>query len=142
MIVQVTVWDELTLEQYAVMITAVEEAYLVNVMDEYAMRLQRAKTGDRTRSSNLDDDAKRRLIPRFAAVVADMIDRDWIEMREPWTGNGGDAEPMTPAQPHDALHDSASWLGTLDGTHRMVMLMRTDEWDRLTQRTPTEQGQW
>jgi hypothetical protein len=137
-IVGVTTWDELTLEQYAVMVTAFEEAYLVNVMSEYGMRLQWAKTGDCTRSSNLDDDAMQRLIPHFAAVVADMIGRGWIEVREPWTGDWDDADPMTPAQQRDALHDPASWLSTLDGTHRMVMLMRTDEWDRLTQRAPTE----
>ncbi|BCB74470.1 hypothetical protein GCM10022251_73930 [Phytohabitans flavus] len=127
-----TIWDELTLEQYAVMIAAIEEAYLVDVMDEYGMRLQWAKTGDRGRSSNLDDDAKRRLVPHFATVVADMVTRNWIEVREPNSGNGDDAEPMTPAQLHDALHDPTSWLGTLDSTHRMVMLMRTDEWDHFT----------
>jgi hypothetical protein len=32
-------WDELTLEQYAVMVNAYEEAYLNNVMDEYGARL-------------------------------------------------------------------------------------------------------
>ncbi|MER7281115.1 hypothetical protein ABT369_42445 [Dactylosporangium sp. NPDC000244] len=127
-------WDQLTVEQYAVMRNAYDEAYLNNVMDEYGARLQRAKTGDPSRSSNLDDDAKRRLIPHFANVVADMIDRDWIEIREPVTGRWDDAEPMTPSQLHDALHDPASWVTTLDGTHRMVMLMRTDEWDRLLER--------
>jgi hypothetical protein len=127
----VDLWDELTLEQYAVMISAYEEAYLNNVMDGYGARLQRAKTGDPGRSSNLDDEAKRRLIPHFAKVVGAMIDRDWIELREPSTGLWDDAEAMTPTQLDEALHDPASWVKTLDGPDRMVMIMRTDTWDRL-----------
>lgn len=127
-------WDELTLEQYAVMVNAYEEAYLNNVMDEYSARLQRATTGDPRRPSSLDDDAKRRLIPHFADVVAEMIERNWIEIREPCTGRWDDAEPMTRSQLHDALHDPASWVTTLGGTHRMVMLMRTDQWDLLVER--------
>jgi hypothetical protein len=38
---------------------------------------------------------------------------------------------MTPIQLHEALHDPASWVKTVDATHRMVMIMRTDAWDRL-----------
>jgi hypothetical protein len=141
----VTIWDELTLEQYAVMVCAYEEAYLNNVMDEYGMRLEWAKTGDCRRSSNLDDDAKRRLIPHFADVVADLIECNWVEIREPPTGRWDDAAPMSPGQVHDALHDSASWVTTLDGSHRMVMLMRTEDWNRLVtlhaiMRGPTEES--
>jgi hypothetical protein len=128
---QVTVWDDVTLEQYAVMIGAVEESYLNIVMDEYGMRLRWAKTGDCRLPSNLTDDAKRQLIPHFVTVVADLIDRGWIEIREPFTDRWDDAAPMSPAQQETALHDPAAWIVTVDGTHRMVMLMSTDEWVRL-----------
>jgi hypothetical protein len=129
----VSIWDDLTLEQYAVMITACEEAYLVDVLGEYGMRLEWAKTADTRRSSNLDDEAKRRLIAHFANVVTDMIAQNWVEIREP-TFDWDDAEPMTPEQIHSALHDEATWLARPDGEHRMVMLMTTDHWDRLAGR--------
>jgi hypothetical protein len=80
---RVAVWDELTLEQYAVMVNAMEEAYLNNVMDEYGMRLRWAKTGNCRHPSDLTDEARRQLIPHFATVVADLIDRGWLEIREP-----------------------------------------------------------
>ncbi|GAA2611504.1 hypothetical protein GCM10010399_47960 [Dactylosporangium fulvum] len=128
------VWDELTLEQYAVMITAIEEAYLCDVIEEYRTRLHWAETGDVSHPSNLDDAGKRQLIPHFAAVVADLVERGWIELTEPTTDRWNEAEPLTRAELRDALQDPASWIRTLDGTHRMVMVTYTDVWDRLARR--------
>lgn len=131
----VRMWDELTSEQYTVMINAYEEAYLNNVLDDYAARSRREQTNDPTASSDLDDEARRGLVPRFAQVVADMIDRDWIEIREPVTGRWDDAEPMSPEEIRQTLQDETAWLvDTENYSHRMVMLMTTDHWDRLADR--------
>jgi hypothetical protein len=70
------VWDEPTLEQRAVMINAVEEAFLVCVMDKWRARQRWAETGSTQTPSNLDDEAKRQLIPRFTDIVLNLVDRD------------------------------------------------------------------
>ncbi|BCJ63027.1 hypothetical protein [Polymorphospora rubra] len=127
------VWDELTLEQFAVMVTAVEEAYLNNVIDEYGARLEWAKTRDTTIPSKLDAAAKRQLIPHFASVVLNLIERGWIELtEEPTLDRRHDAEPISGASLHDTLHDPASWMETPDGRRRMVTLTQTEAWELLT----------
>ncbi|MEV0393256.1 hypothetical protein [Polymorphospora rubra] len=125
------VWDEMTLEQRAVMITSFEEAHLNSIIDEYGARLEWAKTGDSTCPSKLDDAAKRRLVPRFAAVVADLVERGWIVLTEPTLDRWHDAEPITGEKLRDALHDPASWVDASDGRRRMVMVTYTAIWDRL-----------
>jgi hypothetical protein len=131
----VNAWAELTLEQYSVMICAYEESYLNEVMDEYGARLQRAKTGDVQSSSRLDDEAKLRLIPHFADVVKGMIDRNLVEVREARFGDWDTAELFALDQLQDVLLDPASWVKQADGTHRMIMLMRTESWDRLAEQS-------
>jgi hypothetical protein len=125
-------WDDLTLEQYWIMINAYDEAYLNDVMEVYIGHL-RGERGEHSSLSDLDGEAKQNLIPHLAVEVADMIARGWIEIREPSTGVWDDADPMTGEQVRAALHDPASWIKDPDGLHRMVMLMRTDEWDRLAE---------
>lgn len=70
------------------MVNAMKEAYLNNVIDEYDMRLRCAKGGNQ-QPSHLAEHSKWRLIRHFAAVVADLIDRGWIEIREPFTRSMG-----------------------------------------------------
>jgi hypothetical protein len=130
----VSLWDELTLEQYAVLVSAYDEAYLNNVMDEYGMRPQWAKTRDIRGMSNLDDDGTRRLIPHFAAVVLDMIERDWIQIKEQSNGDWDDWPAMTDAQLRATLDDPATWITRLDGEHRMIMLLTSDHWDEVVGR--------
>jgi hypothetical protein len=120
------VWDELTLEQRAVMVNAVEEAYLVDVMAEWRALQRWAETGSTETPSDLDDEAKRQLIPRFTDLVLDLVDRDWLQISEPVHG----ANPLTSNDLRDALADPASWISDLDGNHRMLELMTTDRWDQ------------
>lgn len=72
------------------------------------------------------------MIPHFAGVVADLLARGWIDIREPRFGDGGwEAAPMTEAQVAAALGDPDSWISYVDRDNRMVMLMTTDRWDDL-----------
>jgi hypothetical protein len=120
------VWDELTLEQQAVMVNAVEEAFLVSVMDSWRARQRWAETGSTQTPSDLDDEAKRQLIPRFTDVVIDLIDRDWLRITEPQRS----PQPLTGSDLRDALADTASWIADYDDyTHRILELGTTDRWD-------------
>ena len=83
-----------------------------------------------------DEAAIRALIPRFTAVVVDMIKRGLVEIREPADMVWDHAPPMSDADIHDALTDPATWIWGADGDNRMVMLMTTDHTDALLGRRP------
>jgi hypothetical protein len=119
-------WDELSLEQTVVMINAFEESFLVCVMDEWRARQRWAETGSTQTPSDLDDEAKRQLIPRFTDIILNLVDRDWLQISEPVHG----ADPLTGGDLRDALADPASWISDLEGNHRMLELMTTDHWDQ------------
>ncbi|GIH21681.1 hypothetical protein [Rugosimonospora africana] len=126
------VWDELTAEQYTVMINAVEEAYLNGVVYEYNRRVNgQVKVGDVLVARPISEDTVRSLIPRFAGVVADLLAMGWIEIREPHNGVWDEAAVMTEAEIASALADPDTWISHVDGDNRMVMLMTTDRWDQL-----------
>ncbi|WP_433049388.1 hypothetical protein [Dactylosporangium sp. CS-033363] len=127
-----TMWQKLSPEQYAVMINAYENGYLNGVITDYDARRRRELLGDPQASSNLDDDGMRRLIPRFARVVADMIERGWIEIREPHDGRWDSGEPMSPAKIRQTLKDERTWIiDTQNYEHRMVMLVPGDRWEHV-----------
>ncbi|MFB6392754.1 hypothetical protein [Polymorphospora lycopeni] len=113
------------------MISAFEEAYLNNIIDGYGARLEWARTGDTTCPSKLDDVAKRELVPRFASVVADLVERELIELTEPTFDRWDGTEPLPGERLHDALRDPASWVDAPDGRRRMVVVTYTETWDRL-----------
>jgi hypothetical protein len=122
----VPAWAELSQEQYAVMITAAEEACLIHVMDAWRARQRWAETGSTLTPSDLDEVTKGTLIPRFSAVVLDLIDRGWVELREPEDA----AESLQGAELHATVADPASWIrDDVDYNHRMVWLGTTDVWD-------------
>jgi hypothetical protein len=121
-----SVWDELNPEQSAVMIEAVEEAQLIHVMDAWRAPQRWAETGSTLTPSDLDDDAKWQLIPRFVDIVLGLVDRGWIEIREP----GHSPDPLTGSDLRNALADPASWLLNLDGEHRVLELITTDRWNQ------------
>ena len=77
-----SVWDELTPAQYAVMINAIEHAYLNGVIYEYNLRVNGQRIGHPLIAPPISDDDVRSLIPRFAEVVADLLAKGWIEIRE------------------------------------------------------------
>lgn len=126
---RVTAWSQLTPEQRAVMVNAVEESFLVNVLDEWRARALWADTGSTLTSSDLDDAAQRQLIPRFALVVADLITRGWIELSEL---QGGTAEPvpLSGRALRAVLNDPDSWVRRSDLRHRLIELITTDRWDQ------------
>jgi hypothetical protein len=125
-----SVWDELTPEQYAVMINAVEEAYLNGVIYEYNLRVHGRRTGNALVAPPISEEAVRSLIPRFADVVADLIARDWIEIREPHNGVWHSAAPMSDAEVAAGLADPDTWIWHTDGDNRMVMIVTTGSWDK------------
>jgi hypothetical protein len=53
------------------------------------------------------------LIPRFAAVVGDMIRRELIEIREPADRVWNHAAPMTPDEIRHTLADPDAWVYTV-----------------------------
>lgn len=73
-------WLALSEEQFAMIITAYDEAATVHVMDEFRARQRWAETGATTTRSDLDIDAKRAMIPRFAPILVDMVARGWIDL--------------------------------------------------------------
>ena len=74
----VNVWDELTPEQYAVMINAIEEAYLNGVVYAYNLRVNGKRQAGALIAPPTSEDEVRSLIPRFAVVVADLIARRMV----------------------------------------------------------------
>src|SRR5690349_17242717 len=98
-------WDELTPEQYAVMLTAHEEAFVIHVMDGWRARVRWAETGTTRTPSDLDDEAKRRLIPRFTEVITDLVARGWLEVID----HEHPEHPMSNGELEIALADPACW---------------------------------
>ena len=125
-----SVWDDLTAEQYAVMINAVEEAFINDVIDEYGARLQWAKTGSTLAPSQLDDQMKRALIPRFAGAVSELVARGWIEIRDSYSGTWEDARPISSEEFDTVLSDPDVWI-LREERPRMIMLGVTDLWNRV-----------
>jgi hypothetical protein len=121
-------WDELSPEGCRVMINALEEAYLNGVIGDF---LGHAEQGGAVWMFSNDPDAIRALIPRFAEVVLDMIERDLIEIREPFDGVWDHAPPMSGEDIREALADPDTWIWTDGAAKRMVMLMTTDHADVL-----------
>jgi hypothetical protein len=109
------------------MITAADEGCLIHVMDSWRARQRWAETRSTRTPSDLDDTAKKGLAARFRDVVIGLVDRGWLELREPEEAAG----PLEGAELHDALSDSASWVFSYEYDHRMVWLMTTDAWGRL-----------
>jgi len=126
----VSVWDELTPEQYAVMINATEEAYLNCVIYDYNLRVNGTQDVDAVVAPPISEQEVRSLIPRFTAVVTDLLARGWIEVYTPG-GSWEDSEPMTPAQLTEVLGDPDSWITYPDRDNQMVMVVTSDGWDRL-----------
>jgi len=109
-----------------VMINAVEEDYLNCVIADYLGNAEH-----RSVVWTFNTNEIRGLIPRFAAVVLDMIQRDLIEIRDTAGGDWDDAPPMSEAELREALADPGTWMWTEGGAGRMVMLMTTDRADVL-----------
>lgn len=109
------------------MINAVEEAYLNGVIADF---LGQPCPGEGWVFSN-DVEAVRQLIPRFAAIVEDMILRNLIEIRDVPTGHWDDAPSLGSSEIRLILSDPATWIWSPEGDNRMIMLMTTEHADRL-----------
>jgi hypothetical protein len=128
----VSVWDELTPEQYAVMINAMEQAYLNGVIYEYNLRVNGQRIEHALIAPRFPDHEVRSLIPRFAEVVADLLANGWIEIREPYNGVWEEATSLTQTEIAAILADPRTWTWDVKGDNRMVMLMTTDHWDQVS----------
>jgi hypothetical protein len=124
----VSTLDEMTREERAVMITAIEEGYLNGVIGDF---LGHAEHGGAVWIFSSDASAIRALIPQFTEIVRDMIERGLIEIREPADGDWDHAPSLTTAEIDAVLADPRTWIWSADGDNRMVMTMTTDYADQL-----------
>jgi hypothetical protein len=120
-------WDDLSAEERVIMNNAVEEAWLSHVIGDF---LGHAEAGGAIWMFSTDNNAIRPLIPRFAAIVKDMIVRDLIELvpterYKDWPTH----MPMTEVEIDAALADPDTWVS--DDHTGPIMLMTTDNADRL-----------
>jgi len=124
-------WPALTDEQYAIMIAAAEEASVSNILDGFRARQRWAETGSKLTPSDLDADAKRALVPRFAQVLGEMVTDGWVDLYR------GFAVPGSVKLAGDDLtaviNDPRSWLKEIDDA-QLVGMTTGDEWDRITGR--------
>jgi hypothetical protein len=123
----VAFWDELSREEVVVMNNALEEAWLTGVIGDF---LGHPEADGAVWVFNTDPDAIRPLIPRFAAIVKDMVARDLIELVPTERYNDWPHHvPMTDAEIDTALADPDTWVS--DDAIGPIMLMTTDHADRL-----------
>lgn len=127
-----SIWDDLSPEERIVLNNALEEAWLTNVIGDF---LGHTEHGGAVWMESTDAEAIRPLIPRFEAVVKDMIRRDLIELvptdrYDDWP----DHQPMTDDEIDAAVAEPTTWLPSPTGP---IMLMTTDRADRLLGRQPT-----
>jgi hypothetical protein len=123
----VSLWDDLSAEERVIMNNAVEEAWLSDVIADF---LGHAEAGGAVWMFSTDTNAIRSLVPRFAAIVKDMITRDLIELipterYDDWPRH----VPMTEAEIDAALADPDTWV--TDYATGPIMLMTTDHANRL-----------
>jgi hypothetical protein len=124
----VIIWEQLSPEERCVLLNAVEEAYLNGVIADF---LGQARRGGAVWLFSNDEAAIRALIPKFARVVAEMIRRGLVEIREPHDAVWDHAPVMTEAQISEALDDPDTWVWVGGEAKRMVMLMTTEHADQL-----------
>ena len=131
------IWDERTPED-AVMYVAMTQGYLNQAIAEYGARISWAEAGSTLVPSRLTLEQMRELVPQFAAVAADLIDRDMIEIREPLDCSWDDAPRLSRADIDAVLADPATWLWSVDRPedNRMIWALTTDHADRLLAQRP------
>lgn len=104
-------WADLTSEQQCVLLNAVEEAYLFDVLNECA--------------PGLDWPDRLPHVPRLAAIVDDFIERGLVVLDRDSDEPGAEAPVDIPAdQAHAVLADPANWWSP-DGV-RPIALAATD----------------
>ncbi|MFI7597592.1 hypothetical protein [Actinoplanes sp. NPDC049681] len=124
-----SIWDELSREECVVLTNALEESWLNQVIGDY---LGHREDGG-IWSFSTDADAVRPLIPRFAVVVRDMIDRGLVELvATDRYRDLPDVPSMTEAEVETALTDPATWLPAAG--EGPIMLIPTDQAVELVRR--------
>ncbi|AVT32589.1 hypothetical protein C6361_27495 [Plantactinospora sp. BC1] len=122
-----TIWDDLGPEERVILQNAVEEAWLNNVIGDY---LGHAEHGGLVWMISSDEDAIRPLVPRFAAIVKDMVRRDLIALIHTARHHDvANAPYMTDNEIDAALIDPDTWFPPTGAGP--VMLITTDHTDRL-----------
>ncbi|WP_166384531.1 hypothetical protein [Catellatospora methionotrophica] len=122
------------MEQVAVMHVAAEEGELRHVIGEWDLLANRLPVGRGHQPSTLTYGDRLALVPRFADIVADVVERGWIAVREPYYRDGWQCgDPMTPAALR-ALRDPQVWVLADAGPTRLIWLEATDYWLDLSRR--------
>src|SRR5258708_5294869 len=108
----VETWPALTDEQYAVIVTAYDEAATAHIMDEFRARQRWAEPGSTETPSDLDIDAKRAMIPHFARILTDMVARGWVDLFRGYPTKG--SVPLTTDGSAAVIDDPTTWIFELD----------------------------
>ncbi len=124
----VTNWDDLTAEEYFVMLNTMEQAYLHGVIADYLGHSERCGA---VWVPSGDEAAIEELVPTFRTVVHDLIERDLVEIREPGTALWDNAPELDDREVTEVLADPASWIKSTGSANRMIMLMPTPRAERL-----------
>lgn len=122
------IWEELTLEQYAVIVVARESGHLDDLPDEYGKRLRWAMTGDTRHVLALPEDGRERLVGRLAGAVVDLAERGWVEARSTMSARWQDTSAMSEDDLAVALARPGCWNRPPDGRRRGLTLVTTDRW--------------
>jgi hypothetical protein len=130
-------WDLLTPMQYALLLRAHDEGFLFQVMSDWRARQRWFETGSTMTPSDLTDDDKRELIPQFAEIVSDAVDRRLIELHEyEDEAKGEPAGSLGGVDLQAVLADPASWIWRADLDFRLIHIDTTDLWDNAKDTLP------
>jgi hypothetical protein len=113
------------------MITAHEEGQLIHVLDAWRARIRWAETGTTLTPSDLTDDMKRELLPTFAPIVAYLVGRGVLMVKE-YVEDQDRFEVLAGERLRVALRDPACWIWRMDMCFRFLKLTTTDAWERST----------
>jgi hypothetical protein len=69
------------------------------------------------------------MIPRFARILTDMIDRGWVDLFRGYPTKG--SVPLAADEVAAVIDEPTSWIYELDDWE-VIGLCTGDEWDRLT----------
>lgn len=119
-------WQSLTQEEQAVMEKAIIEGDLIEVMSRWRAAQRWRETGTTTVGSDLTDQDKVRLVPRFSEAVNRLVDAGWLTVTE-WVDDVPSS--LSGDNLQQALDDPRSWVWDIDLDFRVIRLVTTDAWD-------------
>ena len=115
-------------DAYAVLYRAFHEGSLLEVMDGWRAPQVWRETGSSAKGSDLTDEEKRELVPRFAEVVWSLVQDGWLDVAEHVEGTRTWV-PLAGAVLRAALADPKSWIWRIDEDMRYVGIELSSKFD-------------